>query len=448
MRITILAIGSRGDAQPYTALGAGLQAAGHDVRIATHEVFRDLVTSRGLDFGLIRLNPQEMLKQEAGQAWMDSGKNPVHFIRHMARAFVPLLHEMLTDCLHACEGSDAILISPLAIGALPVAEKLRARAMLVTLWSNLPTQAYPSLYTPKLPFAGPLAQAYNRLTYDVAALPKRLFGRPIWQAINRWRSEVLDLPPVSPAELRRRMLGGEWPMLAGYSPSVFPPPPDWPSWIHVTGYWFLDAEPTWQPPPGLLDFLQSGPPPVYIGFGSMAGRNPEQRTEIALKALECSGQRGVLLTGWGGLNTGSLPDTVFAIDSAPHDWLFPQMAAVVHHGGAGTTAAALRAGTPSLVVPFFGDQPFWGRRVAELGVGPSPIPQKQLSAERLTAAIRTAAGDEAMRRRAHQLSQRIQAEDGIGQAVETFHACLAPERNVYPVQHPERGLVAAARIKV
>ncbi len=444
MRITILAVGSRGDAQPYTALGAGLQAAGHDVRIATHEVFRDLVTGRGLEFGLIRLNPQEMLKQEAGQAWMDSGKNPVHFIRHMARAFAPLLNDMLTDCLHACAGSDVILFSPLAIGALPVAEKLQARAMLVTLWSNLPTHTYPSLYAPKLPFGGPIAQAYNRLTYDVAGLPKRLFGRPIWQAINRWQEEVLKLPAVSPAALRRRMLAGEWPLLAGYSPTVFPAPADWPAWVNVTGYWFLDAGPAWQPTPALVDFLRAGPPPVYIGFGSMAGRNPEERTEIAIQALERSGQRGILLTGWGGLQTGDLPDSVFAVDSVPHDWLFPRMAAVVHHGGAGTTAAGLRAGAPTIVVPFFGDQPFWGRRVAELGVGPSPLPQKKLSAESLAAAIRSATGDQVMRRRAHKLSQQIQAEDGITRAIEIFHAHLAAERRVFQIQHALEQSVAVA----
>ena len=252
------------------------------------------------------------------------------------------------------------------------------------------------------------------------------------------------MTPISPADLRRRMLAGEWPMIAGYSPAVFPKPTDWPAWVHVTGYWFLNAEAGWQPPAALVDFLQAGPAPVYIGFGSMAGRNPEQRAETAIKALERSGQRGILLTGWGGLQAGDLPDFVFAVDSVPHDWLFPQMAAVVHHGGAGTTAAGLRAGAPTVIVPFFGDQPFWGRRVAELGVGTRPIAQKQLSVERLAAAIRTAACDLDMRRRAQELSQRIGREDGIGRAVEVFHARIAEERQVLPVQQPLEQLVATA----
>jgi sterol 3beta-glucosyltransferase len=224
---------------------------------------------------------------------------------------------------------------------------------------------------------------------------------------------------------------------------VVPPPPDWPAWLHVTGYWFLDAEPGWQPPAALVDFLQSGPPPVYIGFGSMAGRDPEQRAEIALKALERSGRRGILLEGWGGLQPGDLPDSVLAVDAVPHDWLFPQMAAVVHHGGAGTTAAGLRAGTPTVVVPFFGDQPFWGRRVAELGAGPAAIPQKQLTVERLAAAIRAATSDESMRTHAHQLSQRIRNEDGIAHAVELFHAQVEPVRRAFGVQHAAEQIAAA-----
>ena len=175
----------------------------------------------------------------------------------------------------------------------------------------------------------------------------------------------------------------------------------------------------------------------------MAGRNPEQRAEIALKALERSGQRGILLTGWGGLQPGDLPDSVLAVDSVPHDWLFPQMAAVVHHGGAGTTAAGLRAGTPTIVVPFFGDQPFWGRRIADLGVGPAPIPQKHFSVERLAAAIRTATTDQAMRTQTRQLSQRIRQEDGIARAVEVFHTQVAPGPRTFQVQHPAEQLAAA-----
>jgi UDP:flavonoid glycosyltransferase YjiC (YdhE family) len=214
----------------------------------------------------------------------------------------------------------------------------------------------------------------------------------------------------------------------GYSPLVVPKPPDWGEWIHVCGYWFLDAAETYQPPDDLIAFLQSGPPPVYVGFGSMIHRDPARVAEMAVKALAIAQQRGILLTGWAGLNHRNLPDHVFQIDAAPHDWLFPRTAAVVHHGGAGTAAAGLRAGVPSIVVPFFADQHFWGERAHALGVGPKPIPQKQLTAERLAEAIHIAVTDQAMRARAADLGRRLQAEDGVGRAVEVIQDYLTDIR--------------------
>ena len=149
----------------------------------------------------------------------------------------------------------------------------------------------------------------------------------------------------------------------------------------------------------------------------MGGRNPQQLAEVALQALASSGQRGLLLTGWGGLRPKSAPDNVFVVDSAPHSWLFPRMAAVVHHGGAGTTAEGLRAGVPSVIVPFVLDQPFWGARIKALGVGPAPIPKKQLTADRLAAAISAAVTDSAMRQRAAACGAAIRAENGVSNAV-------------------------------
>jgi UDP:flavonoid glycosyltransferase YjiC (YdhE family) len=167
-----------------------------------------------------------------------------------------------------------------------------------------------------------------------------------------------------------------------------------------------------------MDFLDAGPPPVYIGFGSISNRKPEETTDLIIKALGRIDQRAILLSGWGGLQKTDIPESVFMIDSAPHSWLFPRMAAVVHHGGAGTTAAGLRAGVPSLVIPFFGDQPFWGQRTAELGVGPQPLPRKKLTVDRLAHAIQKAVTDNEIRKRAADLGSKIQAEDGIARAVE------------------------------
>jgi len=198
---------------------------------------------------------------------------------------------------------------------------------------------------------------------------------------------------------------------------VIPPPTDWPDYIQVTGYWFLEPPTGWEPPSDLVKFLQAGPPPVYVGFGSMLSRKPEETADLILTALANTGQRAVLSSGWGGLKKENLPETVFMVGSIPHIWLFPRMAAVVHHGGAGTTGAGLHAGIPSIITPFFGDQPFWGHRVYELGVGPKPIPRQRLTVESLAEAIHAAVSDAAIRKNAAHLGKLIRAEDGVARAV-------------------------------
>jgi len=186
----------------------------------------------------------------------------------------------------------------------------------------------------------------------------------------------------------------------------------------LTGYWFLPQPPAWQPPAVLQAFLAAGPPPVVITFGSiLGGRNPDQMTGLLAAALTQSGHRGLIYRGWGDLGNSPLPPTVLAIDAIPHDWLFTRCAAVVHHGGAGTTAAALRAGVPSVVVPVFGDQQLWAERICALGAGPSPLPRRQLTAARLATAIDQAVTQPALRSQAQRLQQALQTEDGVGAAV-------------------------------
>ena len=231
------------------------------------------------------------------------------------------------------------------------------------------------------------------------------------------RQDVLGLPSAPFfGPYRSSALEGQ-PVLYGFSPSVIPRPIDWDKDKKITGYWFLEED-AWQPASNLVDFLNSGPAPIYIGFGSMSNRNPEETAELVIKAARLSEQRAILLSGWGGLHSNDLPDLVFLLNAVPHAWLFPRVAAVVHHGGAGTTAAGLRAGVPSIIIPFFGDQPFWGARVAESGVGPKPIPRKTLTAEKLAQALQAAVTNEAMRQRAATLGSRIRAEDGVASAVD------------------------------
>ena len=167
-----------------------------------------------------------------------------------------------------------------------------------------------------------------------------------------------------------------------------------------------------------MNFLEASSPPIYIGFGSMTTRKPEETTALVINALKQTNQRAILASGWGGLQKADLPESIFMIDSIPHSWLFPRVAAVVHHGGAGTTAAGFSAGVPSIVIPFFADQPYWGQRVADLGVGPAPIPRQKLTVDRLAQAIQIAVTDKAMRQRAVDIGSKIQREDGIARAVE------------------------------
>jgi len=207
------------------------------------------------------------------------------------------------------------------------------------------------------------------------------------------------------------------PVVHGYSPTLLPKPKDWSAALFVPGFWFLDGDDSDTPPPALVNFLASGPPPVYVGFGSMTGNDPERLTRVTLEALRLSGQRAVLLSGWAGLAAGDLPPNVLRLDSAPHGWLFPRMAAIVHHGGVGTTHEALRAGRPQVIVPFFGDQPFWADRVYALGVSPPPLHQEALTAEGLAAAIGAALTEVTLRQRAAAVGAQVCAEQGVAGAV-------------------------------
>ena len=253
----------------------------------------------------------------------------------------------------------------------------------------------------------------NRLTYKLVPM----ISAPYSSVINEFRQKLGLKPKGRLIDETKLPDGRATPVMYGYSNHVLPRPTDWPETTVATGYWFLPADETWQPPADLCAFLQAGTPPVYVGFGSMAGTEPERLAGVVIDALQKTGQRGVLATGWGGLKPGDLPDSIFKLESAPHDWLLPQMAAIVHHGGSGTTAAGLRAGKPSLSCPFTGDQPFWGERVYRLGAGPQPIKQKKLTVEAMAMAVTQMVNTPAMQQNAAAVGARIRAEDGIANAV-------------------------------
>jgi sterol 3beta-glucosyltransferase len=406
MNITILAVGTRGDVQPYIALGAGLRVAGHDVTLATSGSFGACVSEYGLRYAMLSADFLKLVETPEGKAAL-AGKNPLGLMKRV----MPMLRRMLDDAWAAAQGADAIIYHPKALGGYHIAEKLGVPAFLAhPLPMFTPTRAFPS---PLLPFRD-LGGFLNRLSHSLALAATTA---PYRKLIDTWRAETLGLPPSTGERL---LHGRPVPQLYAYSPHVLPPPADWGPETIVTGYWFLPPR-AWQPPAALAAFLADGEPPIYVGFGSMASRDAGRVTDVVLEALARTGLRAVLATGQGGLAAKDAPN-VCVIDAAPHDWLFPRVAAVVHHGGAGTTAAGLLVGAPTLICPFLGDQPFWGRRVHELGAGAAPIPQKRLTAERLAGALRQITGDAAMRERAAALGARIRAEDGVARAVAAIGA--------------------------
>lgn len=419
MRITILTTGSRGDVQPFIALGLGLQQAGHRVKLVTHPPFQTMAQSYGLEFAPMGGDVQAIMAQEAGQQMLEAS-NPVQLIRKYAQMVEPLLAEAMADCWQACQDSDAIVGTPYTVSGFDIAQKLQIPFCMAAL---MPQSANSEFPFPSLPQTLKLGGWFNSLTYPVLL---EGFGLVFRKAINQFRQTTLQLTPLSNWEgLYGRLERAKVPYLYGFSQIVVPKPANWSERLHITGYWFSERPSTWTPPQDLQQFLAAGSPPVYIGFGSMTGRDPERMTEIALAALAKTKQRGILLTGWGGINASDLPETVFKLESIPHDWLFPQMAAIVHHGGAGTTAAALRAGVPSIVVPFFGDQPFWGHQLWQLGVSQKAIPKSSLSVDKLDKAIATAVERTPMRQQAKVIGERIRAENGVQQAVAAFQSTLS-----------------------
>jgi len=418
MKILISTLGSRGDTQPYLALAVGLQQAGHRVTLVAPLSFVEWIQSYGVSAHPVRFNPQEVLQS------ITKTKNSLQAMRTMREVMNTGVMEALADCWQAAQDTDFLIQTGTGNNALEIASKRGIPVAFAYLVPMPPTRAFPMFM---LPFRFSLGEGYNYLTHML--IQHLLWSGMGGPTVNRWRTR-LGLPAWrSESEMHHYARSLGTPSLYGFSPSVLPKPSDWDDDQHVTGYWFLDAQPDWQPSEDLLRFLESGPPPVYVGFGSMGHENPERQTRLALRALELTGQRGVLLTGWGGITRLCVPPNVFCVDNVPHAWLFPRMAAVVHHGGAGTTSAGFRAGVPSIITPFAGDQVAWADIVVKLGVGPQAAGIKNLTAEKLASAIHTAVTDSAMRARAVTLGEKIRAESGISHAVEVIKRHAADSRS-------------------
>jgi len=419
MKLTLIALGSRGDVQPIVALGRGLADIGYTVRIVTMVGFEPMVREQGLEFFPVEGDAQALTSELILEGVKGKGLSLLHMVRGFMRTF-----GAITQSYHAAFAADTLRDSDAILSQLPggfygydLAEALRVPYIALSVIPQEVTGAYPLSL---LPMQFSLGRWYNRLTY---AFGQQLAWRPFRKAINDFRHK-LGLPHASFWWGNiRRMKRERVPVIQGFSEHVIPKQPEWGDHVHTTGYWTLD-ESGWEPSDALIAFLEAGDPPVFIGFGSMPVPDPEATTTVILEALRRAGKRGILGAGWANIGAVDLPETVLALDYAPYAWLFPRMASVIHHGGSGTTGFALRSGVPSMVVPFTADQPFWGKRTHELGVGSAPVPFSKLTVENLAHAIQMMSEDTEMQQRAANLRDRIAAENGVTRAVEVVRRYL------------------------
>ncbi len=430
MRILITTFGTRGDVQPYVALGGALRERGHDVTLAAPGAFRDMADGVGLALYPAGSRMLTMLQEVMPE--LSGPRDALRTLGVMREA----MREHLDEQWAAARASepDLVVHHPKCLAGPHLAEALDVPAVLsIPLPFYTPTHAFP------IPILGgaSLGGRGNRASYALARLTTIMYGG----VVDDFRRRI-GLGPIGRfADPLRNPDGSPVPVLYPYSRHVVPVPADFPPSAHVTGYWFLRHDPAWRPETRLVDFLSAGEPPVYVGFGSMGfGKGADERRDAVLAALAANHLRGIVATGWGGLTAGETPsDDVLVVDAVPHDWLFDRVAAVVHHGGAGSTAAGLRAGRPSLICPFLGDQPFWGARVHAVGAGPRPLPAKRLSAG-LTARLGDLVRDGTYRRRAAEIGEAIRAEDGLGQGVGILERLAPGDPARRPAGHAPRRL--------
>lgn len=402
-RVVVLTAGSQGDVAPFVGLGQRLTDAGHRVTIATTARFARMVTGAGLLFHeLPSTDPREVAASEEGRAATRAGARGM---LSAVRAGAEAMRRPIPAMIDAVADADVVLCTPVtSLLATPIAEARRVGLVVLSLQPTEPARRH-----------GPLVLGGRNLgPWLNLAAPKllaRLGIRMFTGLVSDLRKDF-GLPSAPGAGYQP----GELAVLHGISPTVYPRPSDWRPGVEVVGYWWPPAPaPDWEPTPALAEFLDRDPKPVYIGFGSMGVHHAERIGTAVSQALRRTGHRAVVSRGWAELDIEG--PNVLTVDDVPHEWLFPRVAAVVHHAGAGTAAAGLRAGVPAVPIPFAYDQPFWARRLVELGVAPRAVPAKHLSPKRLAAALNTAT-DPTHLDAAAAIAARIAEEDGTRRVLE------------------------------
>ena len=404
MKISILTYGSRGDVQPFLPLSLGLMANGHSVTLAAPSRFKDLVEEHSINFMPLAGEPEDLSRR-----LNDAGNNFVKMLREMMDHAIEIGADVLQQTEEACQDADLIIHTfSHAAGAHTLACEMDIPDIHIQMFPMFtPTGDYPNVNLPDLKLP-----ALNRFTHFISQKVSwwtSMFG--FEQVRRRARLPKRKLYwPFEDDPLRARS-----PILCAWSPSVLPVSSDWSPHAHVTGYYFFPPNNSYKPPMELQSFLQAGKPPVCVTFGSMVNRDAERIDQVVCEALRQTGNRGIILSGWSGIGNRSTADICY-IEAIPHDWLLTRCNLVVHHGGAGTTAAGLRAGIPNIVIPFTADQPFWGKCVYKVGAGPKPILVKNLSVQRLSEAM-VKAENNIVRTYAQVIGQKIKSENGVGNTV-------------------------------
>ncbi|CAE6475911.1 unnamed protein product [Rhizoctonia solani] len=430
MNINIMIVGSRGDVQPYLALGKKLQQYGHDVRLSTHETFRKMVKDAGLRFYNIGGDPHELM------SYMVRNPGLIPGIESLRNGDIGKKQKMVAEILEGCFAScfapdygsgevtgfaaDAIISNPPTFAHIHCAEALGIPLLLSFTMPWCPTASSPHPLVNIKQSGNTEPKMANYYSYGLVDM---MTWQGLGRTINKFRMKRLGLDYLTTTSAVGMIERSAIPWTYCLSPALVPKPSDWMSHIDVVGFYFLDLASDYSPPANLVEFLKSGEPPVYIGFGSIVLQNPQEMTKAILSGIAQAGVRAIVSPGWGGLDEDLIRSAgphVFALGNVPHDWLFQHVSAVCHHGGAGTTAIGLKCGKPTIIVPFFGDQPWWAMQIARRGAGPPPLDSKNLTAEAFSVALRMALSPATMKA-AEVVGEMIRQEDGAQNGVDSFH---------------------------
>jgi sterol 3beta-glucosyltransferase len=428
MHVMLMTYGTRGDVQPFVALGHGLIQQGHRVTLAAPERFAAFVTENDLEFAALTDALIALMDDRLFASSADPKSSRFHKITSLialGKKARGLQDALLDDIFKTIsqDKPDVIVFHPKTFGAFAIGRHFGIPTVMAQLIpSFIPTGDYPHMGIPDLGFRGGLGRGYNLLTSKLIC---KLLNTTLRRQVCRWAARRKNGIKTKDLDIVKSCQSGALRIIHAFSNAVISRPDDWPKHATVTGYWFLDGAAQTNPPdPALQQFAESHQNLIYIGFGSMHGNDPTAMAEMIAKAVSQADVSAIIATGWGGMRDLDWPDNVFALKEVPHDWLFPKVDIVIHHGGAGTSAAALRAGRPSIIIPFFGDQPFWANRLHKLGVSPRPIKPGKLDATLLAEQIQTVLKTPAYRTTAERISHQIADEDGINTAIAEIAAAV------------------------